>query len=229
MGMDYIDVIQRLKEERMAHGMSQGELGSRLRITQGHYSKIERAAKRLTYYEVEALLETELDMYYIYTGNRMSGKYKELFEHCSYGQLLCYLNMTASLFACVYEEQKLDLNQDFYKRLRCIRYITGAEGSNETVFYLIRQLEGETQFFTSERLGMDVKKFRDLERGFILPDSELIWKLFDLYKVPPAYVMKDAKGLICEIEYILDRPMPRRKDVIYRYFNLLRNYYKSKM
>lgn len=230
MGMDYYSVIQRLKEERLAHGMSQEELGNRLRITQGHYSKVERAVKRLTYYEVQALLDADLDLYYVYTGRKMNGKYTELFERCSYRQLLCYLNMTASLFACVYEEQNLNLNQDFYRLLRCIRHITGAEGSDgETVFSMIRQLEKETQYNTSDKLGMDVKKFRDLERGNILPDSELIWKLYDLYKVPPAFVMEDARGLACELEYLLDRPMPRRKDVIYRYFDLLRNYYKSKM
>lgn len=228
MSMDYVDVIQRMKEERLAHEISQGDLGSQLRITQGHYSKVERAVKRLTYYEVKALSETELDLYYIYTGRRISGKYKEFFESCSYRQLICYLNMTAALFACVYEEQNQDLSKRFYRQLRCIRHITGAEGSGETVFSLVRHLENETQYEMSERLCMDVKKFRELERGNLLPDSELIWRLYDLYHVPPAYVLKDLRGLRCELEYILTRPVPRRKDAIYGYFSLLRNYYKSK-
>lgn len=230
MGMDYLSVIRRLREERLAHEMSQEELGNWLRISQGHYSKAEHAVKRLTYYEVKALTETDLDLYYIYTGRRMSGRYNDFFKDCSYRQLLCYLNMTASLFACVFEEQNMDLNQEFYRQLRCIRHITRAEGVNgETIFYMIRKLEKETQFRTSDRLGMDMKKFRDLEKGNILPDSELIWKLYDMYKVPPAYVLHDMKGLVCEMEYILDKQMPRRKDVVYRYFNLLRSYYRSKM
>ncbi len=43
MSADYIHVLERLKEERVAHGMSQEELSNRVRITQGHYSKVENA------------------------------------------------------------------------------------------------------------------------------------------------------------------------------------------
>lgn len=230
MGTDYNTVLRRLKEERIKHSLSQAELGSLLRITQGHYSKAENAVKRLTYYEVKSLADTELDLDYIYTGRRMSGKYRGLFESSSYRELVCYLHMTASLFVCMYDEQKLDKDQEFYRQLNCVRYLTGAEeGSSETVFAHIRKLEKKTQCCIAEQLGMDVKKYRELERGSILPDSELIWKLYALYSVPPALVLKDARGLVNQIEYFLEKPQPGRNDVIYRYFRLMRDYYTSKV
>lgn len=229
MSTDYAAVLRRLKEERIEHGLSQEELGSLLRMSQGHYSKAEHAVKRFTYYEVKSLVCTDLDLYYIYTGRRMSGKYNRLFECCSYRELLCYLNMTASLLACMYEEQKLDLGQEFYRQLSCVRYITGGENRHrETVFTLIRQLEKKTQCGISEQLGMDVKKYRELERGGILPDSELIWKLYKLYRVPPALVLEDAKGIVSQIEYFLERSQSGRNDLIFRYSRLLHDYYKSK-
>lgn len=229
MSMDYTAVLQRLKEERLKHGFSQEELSGLLRMTQGHYSKAEHAVKRFTYYEVKSLACTELDLYYIYTGRRMSGKYNNLFECCSYRELLCCLNMTSSLLACMYEEQKLDLDQDFYRQLSCVKYITGGvKRHRETVFTLIRQLEKKTQRGISEQLGMDVKKYRELERGGILPDSELIWKLYALYRVPPALVLEDTKGIVSQIEYFLERSQSGRNDLIYRYSHLLHDYYKSK-
>lgn len=228
MSTDYNAVLQRLKEERIKHSLSQAELGCLLRMTQGHYSKAEHAVKRLTYYEVKSLADTELDLDYIYTGRRMSGKYRMLFESCSYRELICYLHMTASLFVCMYEEQKPDRDQEFYRQLNCVRYLTGAnEDDGETVFAHIRQLEKKTQCSIAEQLGMDVKKYRELERGSILPDSELIWKLYVLYGVPPALVLKDAKGVANQIEYFLERPHPGRMDAIHRYFRLLHDYYVS--
>lgn len=229
MSTDYTAVLQRLREERIEHGMSQKELGGLLRITQGHYSKAEHAVKRFTYYEVKALADTELDLYYIYTGRRVGGKYSRLFECCSYRELICYLNMTASLFVCMYEEQKLDLGQDFYRQLSCVKYITGVEDRHSgTIFTPVRQMEKKTQCGIAEQLGMDVKKYRELERGSILPDSELIWKLYALYRVPPALVLKDAKGVGSQIEYFLEKVQSGRNDIIHRYFRLLHDYYKSK-
>lgn len=220
MKMVYVDVMARLREERMAHGLSQEDLGSRIRITQGHYSKVEQAIKRFTYYEMKILAETELDFYYICTGRRASGKYRELMEKSSYGELLCFLHMLLSIDCCLHEERRLELERETYRQLCRIKYVTGAEEGRETVFRLVRRYEKHTQFEMADCLGMDVKKYRELERGMGLPDSELIWKLYALYQVPPAYVLKDAKSLACEIEYYLERFEPRRNTVLYKYFSL---------
>lgn len=228
MSMVYEDVLARLKEERLAHGLSQEELGSRIRITQGHYSKAEQAIKRFTYYETKCLAETELDLYYIYTGRRMGGRYSGLFGQCSYRELLCYLHMLVCLDCCMYEERRLGMGREFYRQLCRVKYITGeAEADRATVFLLVRQYEKRTQYEMAECLGMDVKKYRELERGGILPDSELIWKLYSLYQIPPALVLKDTKGLVCEIEYYMNRSERGKDDVIYRYFCLLHDSYMS--
>ncbi len=228
MSTDYTAVMERLKEERTGRGISQAELARQLRITQGHYSKGEHAVKRFTYYEVKSLAETELDLYYIYTGLRMGGKYNGLFGQCSYGELVCYLNMTASLFACMYEEERLQMAQELYSQLCCVRCITGADRQDGTVFTHVRQHGKLTQCEIAERLGMDVKKYRELERGSIMPDSELIWKLYALYQVPPALVLEDSRGIVSQIEFFLDRARSGRNDIIHRYFRLLQAYYKSR-
>ena len=125
MNMSYEDVMRRLREERLAHGLSQEELGSRIRITQGHYSKAEQGVKRFTYYELKCLAGTELDLYYIYTGRRAGGRYRNLPKKCSYGELLCYLHMLVSLNCCLYEEKRLKLGREYYRQLCRVRYLTG--------------------------------------------------------------------------------------------------------
>ena len=229
MNMSYEDVMRRLREERLTHGLSQEELGGRMKMTQGHYSKAEQGAKRFTYYELQCLAGTELDLYYIYTGRRAGERYRDLPEKCSYGELLCCLHMLVSLNCCLYEEKKLKLGREYYRQLCRVRYLTGtAEAGQTTVFRQLRQYEDRNQHEMAECLGMDVKKYRELERGGILPDSELIWRLFFLYQVPPAFVLRDARGLACEMETCAERAAAQRNDVIYRYISLLHEtFYKN--
>lgn len=229
MSIGYFGVLQRLREERISHGMTQEDLGGRIGISQGHCCKVELADKRLTYQELVRLAETEVDLYYVYTSRRVRQTHKELFQQCSYRELVCYLSMIAALAMCMYEEKQIHLENDLYRQLHSIRYIVGAGNRHgETIFSLLKQRENKTQQGMAEQLGVNVKTYRALEQGNRLPDSELIWKLYDICKVPPALVLKDKKGIVCEIEFLIERLEKQREDVIYKYFCLLHKYYMSK-
>lgn len=71
----------------------------------------------------------------------------------------------------------------------------------------------------AEKLGIDIKKFRDLEKGRCLPDSELFWRLYDLFRIPPAVLLEDKNGMASEIATVLDAI-----DIEYResMFNILK-------
>ena len=56
----------------------------------------------------------------------------------------------------------------------------------------------------AEKLGVDVKKLRDLENGRNLPDSELLSRLYTSFGICPAVVLKDRNCLASEIGCLLD-------------------------
>lgn len=56
----------------------------------------------------------------------------------------------------------------------------------------------------AEKLGVDIKKYRELEKDRSLPDSEIIWKLYDLFNISPAVVLKDKNSIINEISSLLE-------------------------
>ena len=228
MDIVYEKVLERLQEERLVHKLSQGDLSRQLKITQGHYSKAEHAIKRFTYYEVKCLADSELDLYYIYTGRRVVHKHEELLKNCGYKELLCYLHVLLSLECCRYGEQKREAEAQKYSKLCRLKYITGAEDGQDTIFMLVRRYEKKTQFEMADSLGMDIKKYRSVEKGTCLPDSELLFKVFSLFDISPAYFLRDTKGLACEIEFYLDKVDPKINGVIYRYFRLLRDLYVVK-
>lgn len=74
----------------------------------------------------------------------------------------------------------------------------------------------------ADTLGVDIKKLRELEKGRQLPDSELIWKMYDLFRVSPAFVLKDAKGMLNELNYVLDLMEEEDRNII---LEILKNEY----
>lgn len=228
MGMAYEDVLKRLQEERLAHKLSQGDLSRQLKMTQGHYSKAEHAIKRFTYSEVKCLADSELDLYYIYTGRRVVRRHEEILKKCGCRELMCYLHVLLSLECCRYGDQRCEAEAKRYRQLCRLKYITGIDDEQESIFMLVRNYEKKTQYEMADSLGMDIKKYRSVEKGTCLPDSELLFKVYCLFEITPAYFMRDRNGLSCEIEYYLNRVDPKVNGTIYRYFHLLRELYVAK-
>ena len=65
-------------------------------------------------------------------------------------------------------------------------------------------MTGSRQKQMAEKLGVDIKKFRDLEKDRCLPDSEIIWKLYNVYHMSPAVVLKDKNSVVNEISSLLE-------------------------
>lgn len=63
---------------------------------------------------------------------------------------------------------------------------------------------GYNQHSMAEKLGVDVKKLRDLENGRNLPDSELLSRLYTCFGICPSVVLKDKNCLASEIGCLLD-------------------------
>lgn len=97
MSATYNDVLERLKEERNRLLLSQNEMARIVHMTQSNYSKVELGLRRLGYDELKYLCESQLDVYYIFTGCRSSRKYMEFLLQCDYSELCCYLSIIYSV------------------------------------------------------------------------------------------------------------------------------------
>ena len=84
MNRTYDDFLCRLKEQRKQLGLSQEQMAQRVHKTQSNYSKVELGLQRLSYEELKYLSESGIDIYYIFTGYRGSGKYLDFFERKTY-------------------------------------------------------------------------------------------------------------------------------------------------
>lgn len=201
----YSHFTERLKEERKRVGLSQNETAQKLKMSQSHYSKVELAKRRLSFYETKWLCETQLDSFYIFTGRRVEKGYGSLFLACEYQELLCYLELICMVISQSGTETAGRFSAGDRRIIGYARYAAATEHKDKTIFRKYRDYYDYKQEQMAEKLGVDRKKLGDLEKGKLLPDSELIWKMsYQLY-VPFSLILKDSNGLISEICYLLEQ------------------------
>lgn len=203
MSASYDEVLRRLTEERKRLGLSQKDMAQIVHITQSNYSKVEKSLHRLSYEEVKYLSKAKIDVYYIFTGYRSSGKYVENLQQHTYVELCCFLGITYSLVVL----NDCRANANHWKSMtNRVKYIPLILENRKpfNIFVAVRNVTGIRQKAMAEKLGVDIKKLRELEKDRCLPDSEIIWKVYNLFNISPAVILKDKSCLINEISSLLE-------------------------
>lgn len=205
MYVAYEDVLKRLKEERHRLSLTQNDMSRCVRMSQSNYSKIELGLRRLNYYELKYLCESDVDVHYIYTGLKSNGQYNEFFSKCKYAEINCFLSVIYSI-AVLRSREREAASGKWKDILERIKYVPLIEDSQKpyNIFLAIRRSQDYRQQKMAEIIGVDVKKLRDLENGRCLPDSELLCRLYELFRIPPAAILKDKKSMESEISLVLE-------------------------
>lgn len=206
MDSAYQNVLRRLREEREKLNLTQRLLCYRMKMLQSHYSRAESGNKRFSYYEIKGLCTSDVDVLYVFTGKKAADEQDLLdLQECGLEELICYLNTVYILAKTVKQvDGKRTSFGIIQKQLEYIQFGSGGAGAKNNIFYCVRDRQDYTQQKMADMLGVDIKKLRELENGRILPDSEMIWKMYDLFQVSPAFILEDVGGLRKELNYVLD-------------------------
>ncbi len=205
MSIGYESVLARLKEQRVKKEWSQMELSRLLQMEQSHYSKVEQGKKRLTYYEMQRLCHSGMDVHYIYTGKQLEGTDMSYFDSCSYSELFCFIGILYAMVSYLGTRQPGSDWEKLCGQMDYMKYVRYSYKQNSNIFYLVRQYTGYSQYEMAEILHVDIKKLRTLETGRVLPDSEMLWMMYDLFHIPPAVILQDEKGLAVELCAVLEQ------------------------
>lgn len=199
----YNEVLVRLKEQRCELSLSQNEMARFVHMTQSNYSKVELALRCLSFGELKYLCESPIDIYYIFTGIRSDNINKDFLIDLSYWDLISYIGIIYEIVDFYEKNDMMGKWGKISKRMSYVPLIRESQNS-KNIFLALRRFMNLQQKKMAEKLGLDIKKFRDLEKGRNLPDSELVWRLYDSCYVSPAIVLEDRKCLVNEIATILD-------------------------
>lgn len=206
MDDNYSLVLQRLREERERRKLTQQRLCTYMRIHQSNFSKAETGHRRFSYPEVKRLCSSDIDVFYIFTGHKPRSRW-EFPELSEIGpeELICHLS---TLYVQARTVRSLNRDKASFetirKQLEYVQCDTGNKGAINSIFCSIRNRYDYTQKKMADILGMDIKTLQALEKGRKLPDSEIIWKMYDRFQVSPAFLLNDPRGLWNELNCMLD-------------------------
>lgn len=209
---DYTGAMRRFREERIRQGLTQQQLCRQARMTQSAFSKAESGLRRFSFPETGKLC-SGINIFYVFTGNKADAPWvSQKLALSTTEEILCHLYMVQIItnaswninrsksFSGVSDNASYGRIQE---QLKYLRYFPGGSASGRNIFYNVRNYFGHTQKRMAAILRMDIKKLRDLEKGRRLPDSEVIWEMYDCFHVSPAFILKDANALRDELDYVL--------------------------
>ena len=197
MGVTYEDFLERLKEERINQDLTQCEMGARLRMSQSHYSKAELGTRKLTFYEMQSLCKTELNVFYILTGIRVDEKYRKTLEESAPHELNLLLRIVCYAYS-FHRRKGMQYFADGYSEKVETEYYGLLRDNQTNIFYSIRRIKKYSQKKMASMLNIDVKKLRDLEKGIVQPDGELIFKIYQAFYIPFCVILEEKNLLVSE-------------------------------
>lgn len=119
-----------------------------------------------------------------------------------------------------YQKEPSEKWEGILARLQCVS-LKVKDQQSQNIFLLLRSSMGWQQKKMADKLGVDIKKMRDLENGRKLPDSEILSRLYEIFHVSPAIVLEDRKGLESEITVFLEKISKKEEQEIIEILILL--------
>ena len=202
MSNSYRKFIGRLTSYREMMNLSQKDAGCLVGKTQSQQSKMERGETIVSYEILQHMMDAGWDIDFLMTGknrihieNSLSGY---LFENMGgyWG------NIKEALFWIIgVELDKTGNLQDEETKLEfklMKEFLAGTE--SDSVIHNIRNIMGISQFAMADRLGVNIKKYRELEKGGTEPDAELLILIYELSGCRPSTFFRQDDVE----EYVLD-------------------------
>ena len=198
----YDGMLDRLIYERARLSYSQSEMGSVVGISKSNYCKCEKGNRRIGFAELRRLSAHGVDINFVITGKRLKRRELQKLKDIDYGSAVgCYLiACSASL-----------INKDAFTKAKWQRIrsymkagiLYQASMSDINYWKLIREICSITQPEMAQKIGVDVKKLRNMEYGRKRPDNEILFKLYTNLLISPAFILRDPQGILCELECFL--------------------------
>lgn len=198
MSASYDKFVKRLIAYRKANGLSQEEMGRRSNLTQSHYNKIENMSKIMSYNSLAVLNRTWISADFLVTGiEQKHTVLNDLLKQCHEADRADFMYMTVMCmelglkYKGAEHEKYQQISRNEIKLLRYDMEDNGAE--NHSVWKSIRRINSLTQEKISRELDIDIKTYRDIEKGKSKPNVEILSLIYDKFGYPPSLIL-DAEN-----------------------------------
>ena len=189
--MQYSLIVRRLEAYRKKCHIPQTELAKDLNITQSQYSKIELGKVKLSYSVLNKLYEKGWDIDMIITGESCEPVLPSLAEAFPENDMKQYISgMKLCEWAMEQWAQKEQKEEILGRRL-LKAFLSSDEKA--TPLEKLRKAFGVSQIKMAEIVGVNIKKYRALEKGAVELDAELMANIYEVTKCKPAYFIDEKR------------------------------------
>lgn len=193
MNSYYEEFLKRLVQYRIRLNMTQETISRQLGITQSQLSKQELGKIIVPYKSLVSFMKMGWDVDYLLTGKsfrREESKLTDMLndvEEVNYKPMLEFITWT---LARGIEKSASGLSMEDQCEI-CILKMKCNEDTDESIMYEIRKIAGEAQVAMAERLGVNIKKYRALEKEQVFPDAELLLGIYEITGCRPSLFLMD--------------------------------------
>ena len=194
MTASYDKFIKRLIAYRKANGLSQEEMGRRSNLTQSHYNKIENMSKIMSYKSLVVLNAKGISADFLVTGIKQKRTVlNDLLMGCSKADRADFMHMAVICIALGIKHKGAE-NEKYRKistnEIEMLRSdMESKDAKSYSAWKCIRRINSLTQEQMSKELEIDIKTYRDIEKGKSKPNVEILALIYDKFGYPPSLIL----------------------------------------
>lgn len=198
MSREYDVVCKRLVAYREKLGMSQSQMSKKMGIGQSQYSKMETGKLM---FPAEILLEIVDSVYevdYIVTGihfERSDALSNEIFAHCEKTKEKALMKVILLIL-----ENKLPYERKQQIEYHLLEQYLNYSENDFRIFQECRRIMGISQMTMADYLGVNIKKYRQMEKGKIYPDLDVMLEIYERFGCRPSFFLDIERAIIGLLE-----------------------------
>lgn len=189
---NYDDMLKRLVTYRKSLGLLQKQIGGLIGLSQEQYSYLESGTTKITDKNLKAFSDVGMNIDYLLTGKNYDYSAEELDEVL--GEFDgTDRNFAMKMLAEVIVERfdRIDITERENVTEKNIRLLTAISQSwnDFSMINFVREEQNCSQIEMAQRLGIGIKKYRDIERENRYPDAEILVNLYGMSGYQPTLFM----------------------------------------
>ena len=193
MSDSYDKTLERILRYREEHKLSQREMGDLMGITQSHYSKLELRKKIISGKTLLKLDDKEWDIDYIITGEKsQQSELNQLLEECSEDKRAEFIKLivwTVTQGQHNKKERSSKEEVQYNREIEILQRQFKRQVEDKNSWVSIRKTDRLTQNQMADLLSINIKKYREIEKGNQIADAEILSRLYDKTGYPPSLVL----------------------------------------
>lgn len=174
----YDSFLHRMTKYRKNLDLTQVEISNELGITQSQLSKMEQGKTIYSYKTLQALYAMKWDVDYFITGKKYEYAVSELSFMLADVKDKALMQLVAWALIQGIKKSTVQVNEETELEIELLMHRAYTTESH-SLLYEIRTVSEISQIPMSEKLGVNIKKYRMLERNEISPDAELLMRIYE--------------------------------------------------